>query len=443
MTNADEIADVPAAAGEIRVSPEWASTTRYIAAVGIVIVGILGLILLLPVLQVLFIAFVISFLMYIPSRFLNRRLGMSFTLAVMLLYLIAIIFLVTAALVGFPALIREINNLWVTLGEAYAQFVVALENYQPGDLVVTLGTFQLDFDPLIQPIRNFILPQPDDASQLIPVNSINLQAVLEGLVGLAGGAVQIITSVVSSIAGFVAALFLAFLISFLTLIDLNRSSGFLTYWVPVSHHREASLLLTKIDRVWLSFFKGQVIIGSLLGVLSYIQFTLMGVPGALPLAIQNAFVSLIPNIGGILSMIPVVIVTLLGGSTVFPEMSHLSFTLLVVLISLVYSQLIYTFVAPLIVGKSVNLPVVVVIVGLIIGFALAGILGALLVIPVMSTIRILIGYVMAKVALREPFPDEDLDEPLEAGFVSQIFLKNTRKDEAEPAQAVPEPAAPA
>lgn len=435
----------PAAPSSGELPPEtyhWPVAMRYIAAVCLIIGGVLGLLLLLPIIQVLFIAFVISFLMYIPSRFLSRRLGLSFTLAVALLYLVGVLMLVTVVVVGLPALIREINNLWVALGEAYAQFVVALENYQPGDLVLTLGSLQFDFDPLIQPIRNFILPQPEDSSQLIPISSINLTSVLESLVNIAGGAVYIITSIVGSVAGFLAAFFLAFLISLLSLIDLNRSSGFLFHWVPPVYRREIGILLRRIDQVWLSFFKGQVIVGSLLGVLSYIQFTLMGVPGALPLAIQNAFISLIPNIGGIISMIPVVIVSLLGGSTVFTEMSHITFTLLVVVIAAVYSQVIYTVVAPVIVGKSVNLPVVFVIVGVIIGFALGGVLGALLVVPLLSTIRIVTAYVMAKIAAREPFPGETLDVSAAGGFITQVFLPN------DPAPVVsqqpePEPSTPA
>ncbi len=432
---------MPESVAEIKTSeagepPQWATTTRYIAGLGLIILGIIGLLLLLPIIQVLFIAFVISYLMYLPSRALNQRLGIAFPLAVILLYGIAVIVLVLLILIGIPALLREINNLLITLGDAWALFLAALEGYQPGDLVLSLGTFQFDFDPLIQPIRNFVLPAPADVNEPLAISAINLRALLEGVVNVAGGAVYVVTSVVGTLAGFIAALFLAFVISLLTLLDLNRSRGFLIQWLPKAYSREISILVTKIDRVWVSFFRGQLIVGSLLGIISFIQFTLMGVPGALPLAIQNGIISLIPNIGGLISAIPVVIVTLLSGSTVFTEMPNVTFTLLVVFIIILYSQVIYTFVSPVIVGKSVNLPVVFVIVGVVIGFALGGILGALLIVPIMSSLRLVVSYVMAKIALHDPFPGEDVDPSAPHGFISQIV-----RGEAELALVELEPAA--
>lgn len=105
----------PASTGE---PPQWALTTRYIAAIGLIILGIIGL-LLLPIIQVLFIAFVISYLMYLPSRALKPTARYRLPAR------------------GIPAVLREINNLLITLVDAWALFLAALENYQPGDLVLS------------------------------------------------------------------------------------------------------------------------------------------------------------------------------------------------------------------------------------------------------------------------------------------------------------------
>jgi predicted PurR-regulated permease PerM len=310
---------------------------------------------------------------------------------------------------------------------AYDNFIARLEAYQPGDAIITIGSLQIDLDPLIQSLQNFFLPAPETdegtSEQTGIFADVTIQDIVNGIANIAGGTVEVAASIFTTVAGFRGVMFLAYVISLLTLLDLHRTRGFLSKSVPPKYHRETRMLLGKIDQIWLSFIKGQIIIGGLLGILSYIQFTLMGVPGALPLAIQNAFVSLIPNVGGILSFIPVAIVCLLGGSTVFTEMSNVTFTLLVGLISMLYSQFIYTFVAPVVVGKSVNLPVVLVIVGIMIGFALAGILGAFLVVPILSTIRLLVEHVLAKVTLRDPYPDEAIDKLPTHGFFSQFFLR--------------------
>jgi predicted PurR-regulated permease PerM len=147
-------------------------------------------------------------------------------------------------------------------------------------------------------------------------------------------------------------------------------------------------------------------LGIVIGILTWIQLTLLGIDGALPLAIFTGFISLIPTLGGIIALIPLAIVPLLQGSTVFIEMSHITVALLVVGINLVISQLIWNVVAPKMLGDALNLPMPVMIVGVFIGAAIGGILGAFLVAPIMSMISVIVGYVIAKVSGFDPYPGE-------------------------------------
>jgi predicted PurR-regulated permease PerM len=418
------------------VTPQWSKPASYIGAVLLIVIGVIGFILLGPVIQVLFVAFILTFLMYLPSRSIANRTRIPYTVVVVTLYALLLVLLAVLIFAVIPSLIDSVNSLWISLRVSYDNFIVWLSAYQPGDVVVTILGFQVDLDPYIRPLQRLLAPEP---STLIPLDlaqlrsgeqtpnellsNISIARIVSAVIDIAGGITRLVTSVVGSAAGFVATIGLAFFISFLTLLDMRHARGMLVAWVPPHFDREARLLLSEIDRVWIGFFKGQVVVGGLLSLLAYIQFTLMGVPGALPLAIMNGFVSLIPNIGGLLSSIPIFLVTMLRGSTspAFADMSNLSFSLLVFIIMAVYSQIVYNVVSPLVVGKSVNLPVVVIIVGVFIGFALGGIIGAFLVVPVISTLRIVLGYMLSKITHREPFPGEPVPEMPKLGFFSQLY----------------------
>jgi predicted PurR-regulated permease PerM len=113
---------------------------------------------------------------------------------------------------------------------------------------------------------------------------------------------------------------------------------------------------------------------------------------------------------------------LLLGSTVFTDMPNLTFALLVLLINVAITQLTYNFLALPIVGKYVNLPTAVVLVGVMVGVALGSIVLAFLAVPILATLTTIGGYILSKIARRDPFPGEDVPDPPEEGFFSQLLV---------------------
>ena len=60
--------------------------------------------------------------------------------------------------------------------------------------------------------------------------------------------------------------------------------------------------------------------------------------------------------------------------------------------------------APKILGDAVNVPLPIIIVGLFVGAALGGILGAFLITPVIGTVRVVTHYLVTKIERQDPFP---------------------------------------
>jgi predicted PurR-regulated permease PerM len=141
-------------------------------------------------------------------------------------------------------------------------------------------------------------------------------------------------------------------------------------------------------------------------------------------------IGLIPTIGGILAAIPIVIVCLLLGSTTLTGLDPLTFTVIVVIICVVYNQLVYTFVSPKISGAAVHLPAVAVVVGVLAALTLVGILGALLVVPIIGSVRLFVHFALSKLALRDPYPDDTTPPDDIPGFFSQmLYVKPSAKRE--------------
>src|SRR5262249_18030171 len=203
---------------------------------------------------------------------------------------------------------------------------------------------------------------------------------------------------------------LGLFLSLLILLELPVYQHSLLSTGTAPFQRDIRLIGVKVMNVWQGFFRGQLLIVVIIGIITFLQLILMGVSGAVGISIIVAVISLIPTIGGIIALVPLALVPLLQGSTVFTQMSNGTFALLVVGVNLVISQIIWNVVAPKIMGDAVSLPLPVIIIGIIVGTALGGALGAFLIVPILGTARVIVLYLMAKIVQRDPFPGDEMPQ---------------------------------
>jgi predicted PurR-regulated permease PerM len=357
---------------------QWATATRYVAAAFLILaIGVL-LVFLVPVISTVALGFIFAFLMYLPVRALLKHTHMRYPLAVVLLYLLLIILLVLLGIAGYSLFHKNAGNLSADLEAASA----GLETHKDA-------------------IRQLIADLGASAGAWLAGTLGSLVGGVLGLIGLAAGAL---------------------FFSFLLLLAMGNAQGTLSGWVPSRYRREATLLLTKLDGIWVGYMVAQVIYGVALGVFSFFEYALIGVPSPFVMAVLTGFISLIPTIGGLLASVIVAIPCLLLGSTVLTDMPNLTFALLVLGINVVITQVTYNFLALPIVGKFVKLPTALVFVGVLVGVALGSIVLAFLAVPILSTLTTIGGYILSKIARREPFPDEEVPDPPKPGFFSQLLI---------------------
>lgn len=184
----------------------------------------------------------------------------------------------------------------------------------------------------------------------------------------------------------------AFFLALYMMIDGSRLRGALFMATPRLHHIRLSRILLNLETIVGGYIRGQLITCIFMGVFMFILLTACGVPNALALAFFGGVADVLPFVGIFLTMGPAVLASLSQGPVV---------AVVVLVLMLCYEEFESRVLVPLVYGRALRLPSAVVLFALIAGGTLAGVLGALLALPVAATILMLIE------ELRMEMPGED------------------------------------
>ena len=173
-------------------------------------------------------------------------------------------------------------------------------------------------------------------------------------------------------------LFLVLMISGFILVDPARIHGFLRSLIPLSYQRAFDDWLKGLDHGLSGVVRGQVMICLINGVLTGIGIALLGVPFVITLSIIAAVFSLIPIFGVLISSIPILLMAL-----------TVSFTTAVLSLGwiLVIHFIEGNFLNPKVLGGAAKIHPVLIVFALLVGEQFAGVMGALLAVPIFSLIQ--------------------------------------------------------
>ena len=191
----------------------------------------------------------------------------------------------------------------------------------------------------------------------------------------------IITGVIKSIFTF----FLILMIAAFILLDLRKIHGFTRGLIPAVYRSDYDVVVAGIDRGLSGVIRGQLIICLINGTLTYIGLTIFGVKYNLLLAVVAAILSLIPIFGSILSTVPIVLAALVSSSVGVDVARAVFITLWIIGIHFLEANILN----PKIIGSSAKIHPVLVIFALVLGEHSAGLVGALLAVPVASVVQVL------------------------------------------------------
>ncbi len=205
---------------------------------------------------------------------------------------------------------------------------------------------------------------------------------------------------------------------------LNESAAIKEHWheyVPLKASRFKTELvetLTEINRYLISFFRGQVLVAFIDGMLVGVALTIFRLPLGLPIGILMAVLGIIPYIGNIITLIPACLLAWFHFSV--PENQHIlgsnpwTYVGAVVAIFIIVQQINSLLTAPQIVGDSVGLhPMTVIFSMLFWSLILGGFVGALLAVPLTAAVKVLFRRYIWERRMKEDEPHERDDGPEE------------------------------
>jgi len=262
-------------------------------------------------------------------------------------------------------------------------------------LIAITGVVTVVLPPLAQDIKSIVNTLPQyiesvDASDFekIPGLSglLNQVAGLSGTEGMFFGQISEYASqtafgffqTAGAIFGGIFSFILIIVISFYLAVQDDGVASFLRVVTPVKHERYILDLWKRSQRKIGRWMQGQLLLGVIVGVLTYLGLSILGVNNALLLALLAAAFELIPIFGPILSAIPAIGVALIQDG--------FTLALLVLGLFLIVQQFENHLIHPLVVKKIVGIPSLLAILALIIGAQLAGFLGMIIAVPIAAAL---------------------------------------------------------
>ncbi len=314
----------------------------FLVAIGLFLVWYLRELFLVILTAIMLASFVESAIPHFQKIRVNRVFG------VVIIYIFTIAGLALLFYLFVPLLITEIYN-----------FSVFLSSYIPDSSI--LNYFKNDAFSGAKDIINNLS------------HSLSLTTLLETskafITNLSGGFFQVLTVAFGSIFNVI----LIVLISFYLSIQEKGIEKFLMIILPVKYEEYAVDLWGRSRRKIALWMKGQMLLGILITILTYLMLSLMGIQYALLLAIIAGIMELVPY-GILVALIPAFSFSYLSGG--------LGTALMVSGAYIILHQFEVFLFAPLVIKSVVGLSPLVVIIAAVVGFELGGFWGLVLAIPV-------------------------------------------------------------
>jgi predicted PurR-regulated permease PerM len=241
--------------------------------------------------------------------------------------------------------------------------------------------------PLIEQTANFALSLPSYLNELkIPSNMAD--QVVRELTSELGGVPSQILKISVSIFSNILAVFAVLIFALYLLLAREKLDEQLSSFFKDDHAKKIERVFDKLEQKLGGWARGQIILMFAVGLATYIGLLIIGVPFAVPLALLAGILEIIPNLGPVIGAIPAVIV----GFSISPLTGFATLAL-----GTLIQQLENYLFVPKVMQKSAGVSPIITLLSLVIGFKVAGVVGALLSVPVVITIGVLMnGFVHIK-----------------------------------------------
>lgn len=321
-------------------------TTVTILKVFLILFAIYFMYLVKDILVVLFVSLILASALdpmvdWMQKRKIPRSVGM------VVIYFILFVIIGTAFYLIIPPIIKQVNELSVS-------FPHYLEKVVSGFSALKEYATQHD---LLNNIKN---------------NFGSLSSNLEGAVGG-------IFSTVSGIFGNILSFFLILVITFYMVVEENGMKKIIWSIAPIEHQPYIIQLVDRMQAKIGLWIRGQLILSLIIFTFTFLGLSILGVKYALVLALIAGLTEFIPYLGPTIAAIPAIFLA-------FTQEPMLA--LFVLALYYIIQMVENHVVVPKLMQKVVGLNPIIIIIVLLVGFKIAGIMGAVLAIPVATAVSV-------------------------------------------------------
>lgn len=178
----------------------------------------------------------------------------------------------------------------------------------------------------------------------------------------------------------VIAVFAFFVITFYLLLERQNLNRYLLVLFGDGDEERAKTFIDKVEKRLGGWVRAEITLMTIVGLMTYVGLSLLGIEFALPLAILAGLLEIVPNLGPFISAVPAVIVGLGVSSWMGAAVAALY---------LLVQQIENSVIVPNVMRRAAGINPLVTILSLAVGFKIAGVAGAVLAIPAFLVIQVI------------------------------------------------------
>lgn len=240
------------------------------------------------------------------------------------------------------------------------------------------GFFAVLFAVLIFIFLPLVINEFQSISQIAPKYLSSYPKFIQTWNNTVTGSLDNLVSFIPSLANIFINIILILILSFYLIIDREKINEEIYKLAPRKWHNNLKFIQKTIDETFVSFLQIQVIFGVFAAITTWIVLTVFGVNFAASVSLLAGLLTIIPLVGPILAIIPPVFVVLAT------DPNNITKAALIFAILLLAQQIIFNAVGPKLMGNAFKLHPIIVFLSIILGFKIAGPLGAVFVVPVLG-----------------------------------------------------------
>lgn len=356
------------------MNKEWSTTTRYFVF-ALVLAGCIWFVTAAQALiGALAISALLAYLLNPIVTLVNERARVARSLVVFFVYLLSLGAIVTVTIIFVPAIPEQTASF---LADMQVLMTQAQEDYLSEPILILNTEIQLDG----------LLPEAD-ISELVS-SFIRADIIVELLQ----------TSTTNL--GWIAVVLVA---TYYLLQDWAKLRDWLFGWAPEPFESDFRRLYEEIKLVWNRYFRGQLRLSIIVGLLTGAGSLILGMPGAILFGVFAAIFDVLLSVGPAIIMAIATMVALLAGSNTL-DVSNTLFAIIILALHLGIQGIENIWLRPRIMSSSLRIHPAIIFIAIVGSLSLAGVLTALIIVPVLGSIAVISRYTYFKLFKMDPWAD--------------------------------------